>query len=159
MKYNSYCVITFAANVRTILSEQFAEQEDLRSIRLPYSVTSIGEDAFDECYNLRSVSIPNSVKIIGDEAFNRCDLQSVTIPESVREIGEEAFCHNSNLRSVYCKSKTPPVLYSDLYYDSACFYDAHESLVIYVPTESVQAYKNAKEWSVYEIKGYDFSAE
>ena len=37
-----------------------------------YKVTSIGEDAFRCCENLTSITIPSSVTSIGDRAFSYC---------------------------------------------------------------------------------------
>ena len=153
--------ISIPNSVTKIGRAAFRDCYQLHSVSIPNLVTKIEEQVFDGCESLQSVSIPNSVTEIGERAFSDCDLQSIAVPESVKMIGVEAFRGNSNLRSVYCKSKTPPVFdYAD-YYDCGVFDYAHESMVIYVPTESVQAYKNAEGWSSYEsrIKGYDFSAK
>ena len=72
--------------------------DDLAAIRLPDSVTSIGECAFCYCTRLSSVNIPESVTAIGDGAFFCCEsLASVTIPDSVTSIGERAFAECASL--------------------------------------------------------------
>ena len=66
--------------------------DDITSVKIPNSVTSIYNDAFASCYNLASVTIGNGVKSIGDYAFNSCDeLKSIKIPNSVTSIGASAF--------------------------------------------------------------------
>ena len=104
-------------------------------------MTSIGNSAFSGCSGLTSVTIPNSVRSIGDNTFYNCSgLTSVTIPNSVSSIGFSAFNGCSGLTSITCEASTPP--YCDYY----CFYNVNKSIPIYVPANSVKAYKKAKEW-------------
>ena len=77
-------------SVTSIGSWAFAFCDELTSVTIPNSVTSIDMDAFQEC-SLTSITIPNSVTDIRFEAFRNCGLTSVTIPSSVRSIGYGAF--------------------------------------------------------------------
>ena len=125
---------------------------------IPDSVTTIGNGAFDYCHSLTSITIPDSVTKIGSRAFANCSsLTSVTIPDSVTEIGNYAFFSCDSLTSVYCKATTPPVA---LIFDFLwCAFDGNASgRKIYVPMESVEAYKSAEWWGGYEsdIVGYNF---
>ena len=72
-----------------------------KTVKLPNTITSIGDYAFQNCGNLTSVTIGNSVKTIGYEAFYDCDgLTSVNIPNSVKTIGGYAFYDCDGLTSV-----------------------------------------------------------
>ncbi|MBQ5670310.1 MAG: leucine-rich repeat protein, partial [Tidjanibacter sp.] len=80
-------------------------------------------------------------------------LTSVTIGNSVTEIGHYAFCNCTSLTSVYCKPTTPPSI------DLLPVFEGNASgRKIYVPAESVEAYKSAWGWNYYAdaIVGYDF---
>ena len=64
------------------------------------TVTSIGRGAFSDCTSLTSVKIPDSVTSIGDVAFYGCSLTSITIPGSVTSVGLNAFFDCENLERV-----------------------------------------------------------
>ena len=144
---------TIPNNVTSIGEGAFSGCSNLTSITIPDSVTSIGEEAFCWCSSLVSVTIPDSVTSIGELAFYDCsNLVSITIPDSVTSIGEEAFCWCSSLAEVYCKPTIPPTGSRSMFGLNA------SGRKIYVPTESVEAYKSAEYWSNYanNIVGYDF---
>ncbi len=65
-----------------------------------YIVTAIGEAAFYDCENLTSITLPNSLTTIGDEAFQYCRLTSITLPNSVTTIGDHAFYECIRLTSI-----------------------------------------------------------
>ena len=66
--------------------------DNLTSITIPNSVTSIGDSAFWFCRDLTSITIPDSVTSIGSSAFEYCtSLTNITIPDSVTSIGKSAF--------------------------------------------------------------------
>ena len=166
---------TIPDGVTSIGDSTFSSCRSLTSITIPDGVTEIGNSAFYNCSltsitipsgvktisdhaffmndNLTSITIPNSVTSIGDGAFSDCtNLTSITIPNSVTEIGMMAFHGCDNLKEVYCKATIPP----DLRW-GAFDYNA-SGRKIYVPRESVEAYKSANGWWDYAsaIVGYDF---
>lgn len=84
-----------------IQSLAFSGCNNLSSVSIPNSVTTIGYQAFYGCNSLASVSIPNSVTSIGYHAFSGCSsLASASIPSSVTSIGYRAFQNCSSLTSV-----------------------------------------------------------
>lgn len=88
--------VTLPNTITTIGGSAFALCSNLTSINIPSSVTTIGESAFAGCSSLISIAIPNSVTTIGEQAFGGCAaLKSIVIPCSVTEMGKDAFygCH------------------------------------------------------------------
>ncbi len=74
---------------------------EMTTIVIPESITSIREKAFSGCNSLSNVQIPNSVTIIDDSAFYRCSsLTSIVIPDSVTSIGWRAFAFCESVTSV-----------------------------------------------------------
>ena len=114
----------------------------LNTVTIPDSVTSIGEYAFAYSF-LRTVTIPDTVTSIGEYAFYNCtSISKVTIGSGVTEINSYAFKKCTFLDSITIKATTPPTL------GSAAFHNTN-NCPIYVPAESVDAYKTATNWSAY----------
>ena len=150
---DSLTSVTISDSVTSIGSWAFQDCSNLTSVTIGDSVTTIGDLAFDKCSRLTSVTIGDSVTTIGEGAFEGCsNLTSITIPNSVTKIGEGAFSYCSRLTSVYCKATTPPVGNWDMFEGNT------SDRKIYVPMESVEAYKSASYWKNYadDIVGYNF---
>src|SRR5574344_1394241 len=90
--YNQLTSVTIPNSVTSIGEYAFASNQ-LTSVTIPNSVTSIGNFAFSE-NQLTSVTIPNSVTSIVPGTFLENQLTSVTIPNSVTSIGDYAFASN-----------------------------------------------------------------
>ena len=69
-------------------------------IKIPETVTHIGDNAFSFYKYISTVSIPNSVKTIGKYAFVSSSLCGVTLGNSVKSIGAEAFSY-TYLKSLF----------------------------------------------------------
>ncbi|MBO5022342.1 MAG: leucine-rich repeat domain-containing protein [Clostridia bacterium] len=144
---------TIPNTVTSIGDSAFDGCTGLTSITIPDSVTSIGESAFRDCTGLTSITIPDSVTSIGGYAFSGCTgLTNVTIGSGVTSIGGYAFSGCTNLAEVNVKATSVPNGGNNM------FYNCSSSLVIYVPTASVSAYKAATYWKNYsrKIQGKSF---
>lgn len=167
--YCSYLTnINIPSGVTEIKENTFSHCGNLKSFEIPNNITSIKYQAFAYCYALSSVTIPDSVTYIGEDAFRYCEnLTSVTIPNSVSAMEQCTFADSSgltsavigsgmtnmydmtfmnctNLTSATFLATTPPIIYW------GTFYNTSSNLVIYVPAESVNAYKTGQYlWSDY----------
>ncbi|MBQ9575349.1 MAG: leucine-rich repeat protein, partial [Muribaculaceae bacterium] len=138
--------ITIPNSVTSIGISAFYNCMGLTSVTIGNSVTEIPQDCFYYCIGLTSVTIGNSVTSIGGGAFYGCSgLTSVTIGNSVDSIGKYAFHSCYGLTNVTCLAKTPPFAKeSDVYQN----YNA----TLYVPAESLNAYKTTYPWSLFNIQ-------
>ena len=141
-KCSSLTSITIPDSVTSIDSSAFNSCSSLTSATIPDSVTSIGQLAFRNCSSLTSITIPDSVTSIGQMAFQSCSsLTSATIGTGVTSIGSLTFSVCNSLTSITVNATTPPTLGSSVF--------SSKNHPIYVPSESLEAYKVADGWSQY----------
>lgn len=175
-KCTSLSSVTIPNSVTSIGADAFHGCINITSITIPESVTSIGSQAFYTCSSLTSVIISNGVTRIDNHAFYMCPITELTIPDSVTTIGTNinsnnsylttlyigsgvtemmtrAFAYNSNLSKAYIYATVPPTINGNYSSDTKSVFDnASSDLIVYVPAESVDAYKSASGWSSYADK-------
>lgn len=176
--------ITIPNSVTSLDRNVFQSCDALTSVTISSDkLNSVGDSVFYSCKNLKEINgawassdkrcfviggkinsfapaelteytIPEGVTAIGIQAFAQYSLERITISESVISIGPSAFYFTKSLKTIYCKATTPPAL------DASAFSSPIPitGRKIYVPSESVEAYKAAANWSAYAdvIVGYNF---
>jgi hypothetical protein len=160
-------------DIKIISSGAFAGHRDLVKIAIPSSVEKIERWAFNNCDKLESIivdknnvkyysegncliekdtktliaksknnAIPNDIESIADCALLGChELRSITIPNSVKKIEKGAFNSCDNLDSIIVEAIEPPVFYGTYPWAFRNY-----KTPVYVPKESIDAYKAANEW-------------
>lgn len=107
---------------------------------------------FNGCTSLVKVTLPGTLTTIGAHTFNSCSgVKKFDIPQSVSDIGGNAFTYCTNLSVFICRAVTPPAMASSFTGSSA-------DLKIYVPDDSVEAYKQASGWSTCAEKIFALSS-
>ena len=140
---NGLTEFTIPEGVTRIGDLAFNFCDTLVSIVIPDSVQSIGYYAFWHCDSLVSIDIPESVISLEDSAFQGCiSLLRVNIPRSIKNIGVASFYACSNLTSITINAMRPPLGGNGMLNNT-------NNCPIYVPAESVEAYKSAEYWSDY----------
>ena len=135
--------VTIPNSVTTLEGYAFGYNIGLTSATIGSGLTSVGDFIFAHCSGITNVSLTEGLTKLGKTMFERCNkLSSVVIPSTIEYIGDNAFINCSGLTSVTCLAENPPELgTSAVFYNSTC--------PIYVPAESVDAYKSATNWSTY----------
>lgn len=108
----------------------------LQHIKVSEGTTKICYGAFNAMTSLISVDLPSTIQHIG--AYSAYSYTS--------EAGW-TFYGDNNLISITCRAITPPTLYSSNGNLTSNFSGINENCKIYVPANSVNAYKAASGWS------------
>lgn len=87
---NPYKVVL--RNDTTAIAAKAFQGAGIVSIRIPNTVTSIGDYAFSTCRGLASVRMPDTMEYLGSYAFNGCTaLRTIYVPTGIGEISESTF--------------------------------------------------------------------
>ena len=114
---------------------------------IPETVDTIGSCAFANVA-ITSITFPETLVYIDQEAFVNTKLTKVDFPSSLTAIGMTAFDLCSGITEVTCRATTPPIMSDgrEEYITSVFCRVPIENATLYVPAESVEAYKSANQW-------------
>ena len=160
---------TLPESLEVLGTNAFLECLSLREVNIPESITVLSAGLFQGCESLESVVLPPRLKVVGDFAFAGCaSLTEIDVPATVTHINQFAFayCHSlerATMRSehlkqiqggafAYCPSLTHLELHSiapPQLPELNIFDGCSESLKVYVPATSVEAYRSDASWSTY----------
>ena len=145
---HAFTSFTIPSRVTSISDGLFSSCSQLSSVNIHDGVESIGYGAFLQCSSLTDISIPESVTSIGENAFSESGLTSITIPENVESLGNWAFRKCTSMTFFTILASIPPVIPHGEGISEGLFKDTND-FPIYVPAESLAAYKTAEGWSNY----------
>lgn len=127
--------IVLPDELKIVEKELFRGCEKLVNVSLPSHLLRIGENAFRDCKQLTNVVLPDGVTAIDNNAFRGTSLTQITLPASIQSIGEK-IVEKCKMQSITCLAAIPPVLKKI----------SEKKTTLYVPSSSVEAYKQAKPW-------------
>lgn len=125
----------------TSMGSAFFSCSSLASVTLPSTLTALTSSTFYGCSELAAIELPEALTTIGAMAFSGCTgLTTVEIPENVTSLGAMAFDGCAGLTSLASKATEPPLC------GTYCFDGINKEIPLYVPAESIDAYKEADQW-------------
>lgn len=155
------------AGVVRIKDSGMSGRTNMTSLTLPEGFIAFDKTALQACSALTSVTIPSTLQKVGYGAFSSCSgLTDITLPDGMLWVDDRAFQNCGNLSALTITTVTPPgvrdVSGSSTGSLTGIFNGNTPIQHIYVPWESVAAYKSARGWSQYasiiEPMAYNVSA-
>lgn len=112
-------------------------------ITLASTTEAIGRAAFNGNKKIEEIVFPDQLARINMSFVNATGLRKIELPASIKSFSS-SFDGAVNLSEVICNAVTPPSI------DTYTFRNAQVNTV-YVPAQSVDAYKADKYWSAYNV--------
>lgn len=131
----------------------FAQCSNLALKNLPSEINTIEERSFYNCANLVIQVIPSKVTSIGANAFYNCSsINNLSITGAITSIGSGAFygCANLSVLRLRGVTKVPTISSNSLTNTPI----AKGTGYIYVPTNLLDSFKSATNWSKYADRIY-----
>lgn len=134
------------ADIITSVGQQcFSFNSTLTEIDLK-QCESIGPFAFAQCGNLEVVRLPSIVNLTANIFNNSHKIQIVELGEFCKSVTNSAFSSCKIDLTLIVRATTPPTLNGSFMLGSG-----GAVISVMVPAESVEAYKNAPNWSNYAL--------
>lgn len=95
-------IIGKSTKVTILYDDLFKGHAEITSVRIPETVTDIGEFVFDGCANLKHLDLPASLETLWGNSFANSGLEEIVLPEKIRSIPSGAFKNCRNLKRVVC---------------------------------------------------------
>ena len=142
--------VSIPSCVRIIKDYAFNGCTGITSLDIPSGVTTIENGAFYGCNNLASVILNSNIVVASNSYTSIYNFRTIfgnqvkhyTIGANVAAIGKYAFNGCSGIEEMTVNATTPPT-FSDTY---TTLSGVSRSIGLYVPSQSVQQYKNALGW-------------
>ena len=132
--------------VADVADNAFANCVNVTGVVFDNGVKTIGQSAFNGCSALSSVEFPETMETLGKAAFANCgNLTDMVLPSSIKNIGEECFSNCDKLMSVKCRALAVPTTHYK------AFNNIPTTMTVQVPQSSVNKYKSAYPWNIYNI--------
>lgn len=98
---------------------EYDDYDDILTLTIPETVTTIGVKAFSNLKSLEVIRLPQDLKEIAPDTFLGCiSLEEINFPEGLETLNEFACCNCTSLKSVSFGSKIKHIQYQA--FDATC---------------------------------------
>ncbi|MGM9869260.1 MAG: leucine-rich repeat protein [Sodaliphilus sp.] len=145
--------VALGENIKSIGNMAFNNQPYITGLTLNKNLQKIGSYAFYNCGIENRLELPYGIKYVQTSSFAGNKIPAIKIPSSVTNLGYDALKGNTQLAEIVLNNAQSA---AD---ESWVLTDIPTSCTLYVPTGTVQQYKNNSKWGTLNVKAgaYDFT--
>lgn len=112
----TYTITAIGANA---FFSEYGDYDDILTLTIPETVTTIGDHAFAKMKTLEVIRLPQGLKEIASDTFSNCiSLEEINFPEGLETLNEFACCNCTSLKSISFGSKIKHIQYQA--FDATC---------------------------------------
>lgn len=112
----TYTITAIGANA---FFSEYGDYDDILTLTIPETVTTIGVKAFSNLKSLEVIRLPQDLKEIASDTFTNCiSLEEINFPEGLETLNEFACCNCTSLKSISFGSKIKHIQYQA--FDATC---------------------------------------
>ena len=142
---------TIKDGTKCIASSAFYECDNLTSITMPESVTTMGSGVFWKCKKLTNVVLSSNLTSIESWTFYQCDtLSNIIIPDSITLISSSAFESCKKLKTVEIGNSVATI-------GDKAFRECNSLISIKIPN-SVETIGSEAFWNCYNLERIDIGS-
>ena len=144
---HKFKTIDIGPNIKSIGKFAFWNSTTAKTITLHEGLETLSERALGGNYTIEITYLPTTLKYIGERALMNCRYvtEQFIFGENITYIGDVNFNNCYSQKSIIIYATTPPVIYNGNNIQN-------QNIVVYVPAESIDAYKAADIWSGFNIQ-------
>ena len=137
----SFDELQYFTGITSISSSAFINNDTLKSIVIPETITEISFRAFSDCIALTKFNFPRGLLNILDHAFYGCTSLTgyLDFPDSMVNLGSYTFQKCSSITGFIFRNDNPPILGAGIFQDVG-------NGPVYVPYGTLNKYLTASGW-------------
>ncbi|MDY3077237.1 MAG: leucine-rich repeat protein [Sodaliphilus sp.] len=145
--------VALGENIKSIGNMAFNNQPYITGLTLNKNLQKIGSYAFYNCGIENRLELPYGIKYVQTSSFVGNKIPAIKIPSSVTNLGYDALKGNKQLTEIVLNNAQSAAS------ESWVLTGIPISCTLYVPTGTVQQYKNNSKWGTLNVKAgaYDFT--
>ena len=95
----------YGGEIITVINDRlFAGHREIKSVRIPDTVTNMGAFVFEGCENLRQIVLPAGLTDLWGYTFSESSIEEIVLPDGLTNLPPFTFANCRNLKRVVCGS-------------------------------------------------------